>query len=96
MNYIYLSAHFKKAEQDIKERVAEVENLKPDVLNQDDMDAISQLHQEGEKTRSRKEFIVQHLKISINNIWDIFNVSIILLRSSKTSGQISFFNLSVQ
>ncbi|VDI63853.1 Hypothetical predicted protein, partial [Mytilus galloprovincialis] len=68
-----VTAHFKKAEQDIKERVAEVENLKPDVLNQDDMIAISQLHQEGEKTRSRKEFIVQHLKISIQHIWDIVN-----------------------
>lgn len=92
MNYIYLSAHFKKAELDIKERVAEEENLKSDVLNQDDIDTILQLHQEGEKTRSRKEFIVQHLKISIKHIWDIVNVSIILLRSSKTSGQKSFLN----
>ncbi|XP_063424064.1 signal transducer and activator of transcription 5B-like [Mytilus trossulus] len=77
-----VTAHFKKAEQDINERVAEVENLKPDVLNQDDMDAIVKLHEEGEKTRSRKEFIIQHLQKSIRSIWDLVNIIVQTLQLS--------------
>lgn len=77
-----VTAYFKKAEKDIRERVNEMENLKSEILNQSETDAIIQLHQEVEKTRSRKEYIVQHLRVCIQQIWDLANSIVQTLQMS--------------
>lgn len=72
---IYLSAYFNEAATDMKKRINEVENLTSDILSQSETDTVINLQQEAENNRSRKEYIVQHLRTCRQQIWDLVNVS---------------------